>query len=860
MMENHRPLTSLDGPSNRDTPERCPRPLYSQDCTEENHRIPQEDQDQNLTDIKVVAIKGEEETYVTVIKAEDTEGEEETYVRGDQQCKEEEIPTDISTGTHATKGRGLAPPILRLGNWNSTHALEKISSKANGILTVFADGPSNRDTPERCPRPLYSQDCAEENHRIPQEDQDEYQSDIKVEDIGEEEMYVTNMKAEDIEGEEETYVTDVKAEDTEGEVETYVTDVKAEDIEGEEETYVRGDQQCKEEEIPTDISTDGPSNRDTPERCPRPLYSQDCTEENHRIPQVLQTSRASSKRVRYRVVEEIPSCSSDTDTSSDHGEWEPDPKEEEGSFSSCSETDDDDDDEVVAVAKGNTKLSTLWKAKDNDFEGVLPTFVGQHKVKVEGTEPIHFFMHLFSDTMVDEIVHNTNLYTLQKRKGYLSLTSHELKCFLGINLVMSYLRYPRSRMYWSSNEGLRFDLIANAMPVYRFEEILRYLHFVDNFAQQPGNKDKLCKIRPVLDKLEASFSGAVDPEEFQSVDEQIIPFKVHQSIGQSIGQSIPKRSKPLGLKMWVRAGTSGYTYRFELYQGTSGDRDEVSALGKSAAVVLRLCDDIQNKNHKVFFGIPFCTIPLLQKLRNQGIYATSTCSANSIIGAQSKLKTEKQLKEEGRGASSVVTNGENISITRWLDGSVVHVASSCAGIQPQDSAQRWSKKEKELIHIPRPFAVKLYNTHIRGVNLMDQCVAMYPHRRKNRRWYIRVFFHFLDVTCVNAWLLYRMSGFNDMNLLDFKASIARALINAGCMEQRRRERSSETPPPLKRRAVSKAPPEIRFSVGHHWPKLTDAKHANRCHDVACTRKTKYICMQCLEPLCPGCFSNFHTKR
>ncbi|XP_063805135.1 oocyte zinc finger protein XlCOF29-like [Pseudophryne corroboree] len=44
MMENHWPLTSLDGPSNRDTPERCPRPLYSQDCTEENHRIPQEDQ------------------------------------------------------------------------------------------------------------------------------------------------------------------------------------------------------------------------------------------------------------------------------------------------------------------------------------------------------------------------------------------------------------------------------------------------------------------------------------------------------------------------------------------------------------------------------------------------------------------------------------------------------------------------------------------------------------------------------------------------------------------------------------------------------------------------------------------------
>ncbi|XP_075070632.1 protein FAM200A-like isoform X2 [Mixophyes fleayi] len=42
---------------------------------------------------------GKEGEELTVIKVEDIkEEEEETYVRGDQQCKEEEIPTDISTG------------------------------------------------------------------------------------------------------------------------------------------------------------------------------------------------------------------------------------------------------------------------------------------------------------------------------------------------------------------------------------------------------------------------------------------------------------------------------------------------------------------------------------------------------------------------------------------------------------------------------------------------------------------------------------------------------------------------------------------------------------------------------------------
>ncbi|KAM5125251.1 gastrula zinc finger protein XlCGF66.1-like [Mantella aurantiaca] len=40
MMDNQPPLTSPDGSSNRNPPERCPRPLYSRDSTQENLTIP----------------------------------------------------------------------------------------------------------------------------------------------------------------------------------------------------------------------------------------------------------------------------------------------------------------------------------------------------------------------------------------------------------------------------------------------------------------------------------------------------------------------------------------------------------------------------------------------------------------------------------------------------------------------------------------------------------------------------------------------------------------------------------------------------------------------------------------------------
>ncbi|XP_040177216.1 gastrula zinc finger protein XlCGF66.1-like isoform X2 [Rana temporaria] len=39
MMENQPPLTSPDGSSNGNPPERCPSPLYSRDSTQEDHTI-----------------------------------------------------------------------------------------------------------------------------------------------------------------------------------------------------------------------------------------------------------------------------------------------------------------------------------------------------------------------------------------------------------------------------------------------------------------------------------------------------------------------------------------------------------------------------------------------------------------------------------------------------------------------------------------------------------------------------------------------------------------------------------------------------------------------------------------------------
>ncbi|XP_072280804.1 uncharacterized protein [Pyxicephalus adspersus] len=79
-VENRPPLTSPD--ESRNTPERCPRILYSRDSKQEPYEIPHEDQ------------VDEDKNHI-IYGTEAREEVEEPYVMGDGSCKEEEIPPKI---------------------------------------------------------------------------------------------------------------------------------------------------------------------------------------------------------------------------------------------------------------------------------------------------------------------------------------------------------------------------------------------------------------------------------------------------------------------------------------------------------------------------------------------------------------------------------------------------------------------------------------------------------------------------------------------------------------------------------------------------------------------------------------------
>ncbi|CAH2001277.1 unnamed protein product [Acanthoscelides obtectus] len=114
---------------------------------------------------------------------------------------------------------------------------------------------------------------------------------------------------------------------------------------------------------------------------------------------------------------------------------------------------------------------------------------------------------------------------------------------LRILIWMSLIKQPNSRRYWSPNT--RIDQVADVIPVNRFEEIKRFLHFTDNQKITTSTD----KITLVFNQIKSACQK-VPLEENLSCDEQIVPFKGRISLKTYN----PKKPHKWGYKIWVLSG------------------------------------------------------------------------------------------------------------------------------------------------------------------------------------------------------------------------------------------------------------------------------------------------------------------
>lgn len=223
---------------------------------------------------------------------------------------------------------------------------------------------------------------------------------------------------------------------------------------------------------------------------------------------------------------------------------------------------------------------------------------------------------------------------------------------------------------------------------------------------------------------------------------------------------------------------------------------------------------------------------------------------------------KKNLKAEGRGSFACNVSNDNIVVVTWMDNEPINLISSCFGVQPIDEVKRWSVSDKTYKSIPRPLVVREYNCYMGGIDLNDFLVAIYRTQPGTKKYYMRIFYHLLDVSVVNAWLLYRrhmkQTGQDHMTLLNFRIDVANSLIQYGKKIVRRRGRPTNQPIQKRQREVASVGPslEARYDGLEHWPVEDRRERCVLCKDRGSFSSFK--CTKCDACLCIKKGKNYFT--
>ncbi|XP_052004312.1 piggyBac transposable element-derived protein 3-like [Xyrauchen texanus] len=451
----------------------------------------------------------------------------------------------------------------------------------------------------------------------------------------------------------------------------------------------------------------------------------------------------------------------------------------------------------------------------------------------------------------------------------LNMTVDEVYHFFGACILMSCIRYPTIRMYWS--KALKITAITDKFTRTRFFKLRGAIQVVidHDVPEDLRMSDKFWKVRPFLDRILRGCLSLNRPD-CASIDEQMIPF----TGACPYRQYLPMKPNPVGIKNFVCATADGIVLDFELYQGTGSliekvEEPEGRSLG--CLVIERLCQTL-HRGTKVYCDRFFTSIKCVQLMMEKELYMTGTIMKNRLAEAKHKLPSDKAMKNAGRGTSSEVSAEDGkLCVVKWYDNKPVLMISVVHGTQPEDTCQRWDKKIKQYVTVSRPSIIREYNIKMGGVDLMDRMISYYRMSIRTKKWTMRMVMHFTDLALANSWLLYRKdhavcagSKTRPIQFLQFRMEVAKILLaqhhgaDADLSKQSEEENSNQG---VKRHVTALPHVSVRRRATAHLPEMIGLKNAMRCRQLGCTGRTRVRCMTCKVFLClqteRNCYSAFH---
>lgn len=245
--------------------------------------------------------------------------------------------------------------------------------------------------------------------------------------------------------------------------------------------------------------------------------------------------------------------------------------------------------------------------------------------------------------------------------------------------------------------------------------------------------------------------------------------------------------------------------------------------------VIRLAKPIEATNRNITADNWFSSIELVEKLKSMKLTYVGTLRKNKKEIPPCFLPNRK--REVGSCLYGFTKDITIISFVPKKGKAVVLVSSM---------------HHSKLSINEKPEIIDFYNSTKGGVDSLDEKCAVYSSSRRTQRWPMAVFFQILDMSTVNAFIMFQTyKGNLQITRLDFMKQLAMELVR----------------PHLERRYLNKRiSTDIRKGIGRvlNIPESEEVEETleKRKYCYLCPsrlhRKTKYQCFQCKKPICLEC--------
>ncbi|XP_065664666.1 piggyBac transposable element-derived protein 4-like [Hydra vulgaris] len=202
---------------------------------------------------------------------------------------------------------------------------------------------------------------------------------------------------------------------------------------------------------------------------------------------------------------------------------------------------------------------------------------------------------------------------------------------------MGLVHKPAPHFYWSTDKIFQTPVFNTVMSRNRFNLLLKFFHINDNQnLQNPNdpNRDRLYKLRPVIEKLFEKFQSVYTPNQCIAVDESLLLWK-----GRLLfKQYLPLKRARFGIKLFCLCEDSGYMYRFRIYTGKQSPTDaidiqlpeECKSFNTTEKIVVYMMLPLLNKGYTIWMDNWYSSCRLFHFLHHYGTTACGTIRSNRI--------------------------------------------------------------------------------------------------------------------------------------------------------------------------------------------------------------------------------------